>query len=301
MATRTPETTTTWAASGDARGIVYVEFVFAFMPLLVMFLSICQLAMITMGRLVVQHAALCGARAAIVVLEDDPKDYADAPRGNLKDGEPLSLKFGEVLDRFGLQGASSALQSLGVPGIAGDRNNDRSDEQRGARMVPIRAASTMPLLLLAPNEAAVTKAGADSVAGSLPDDFVSRLPFSLEYMSKAAVITVHTAPGTEQLASEHIPYTAQITVRVTYLMPCGLPVASTLMCQTLSSLLGDSIDSKKRNLFDSAESPFARRLRHASGAAGLRHLVSATARFVVLTGETTLPNQGAGYEHPQGS
>ena len=118
----------------DSRGVVYIEFVLAFMPLLLMFLAICQVSMLTMGRLVVQHAALCGARAAIVVLEDDPKNYADAPRGNLKDGAPTRASIEAIFEKVGV----SLPSGLGL----GATNEDRSDEQRGARMVSIRAAAT---------------------------------------------------------------------------------------------------------------------------------------------------------------
>jgi hypothetical protein len=155
-------------------------------------------------------------------------------------------------------------------------------------MVSIRAATTMPLLLLAPNESAVAVGGTESVAGSLPGDFVSRLPFSLAYTSVASVITVHTGSDTEELAVVNIPRTAPITVRVTYLMPCGMPLARMLMCQPLARLLKSSTDSP---------SVFARWLRHAQGVGALKDLVSPSARFVVLTAQTTLPNQGAAYDH----
>lgn len=279
------------ASARDSRGVVYVEFVVAFMPLLLLFLAICQLSLLTMGRLVVQHSALCGARAAIVVLEDDPKDYANAPRGNLKDGEAARGGIDEILQRVGVSLPTGS-------GLRAD-SGDRSHAQRGARMVSIRAAATMPLLLLAPSETSVTVVGADSLGGSLPSDFVSRLPFSLEYTSLAAAITVNTSPGTEELASERIPRDAQITVRVTYLMPCGVPIAGALMCRTLASLLEPPKDKPNgpTNTAVREESPLARRLRHASGVSALETLVSPSARFVVLTAESTLPNQGAAYDH----
>lgn len=279
------------ASARDSRGVVYVEFVVAFMPLLLLFLAVCQLSLLTMGRLVVQHSALCGARSAIVVLEDDPKDYAGAPRGNLEDGDAAPGGIDEILRQVGV----SLPTGLGRPA----NPEDRSDEQRGARMVSIRAAATMPLLLLAPNETSVTVVGADSLGGSLPSDFVSRLPFSLEYTSLAAAITVHTSPGTEELASQHVPRDAQITVRVTYLMPCGVPVAAAVMCRTLASLLEPPKDQPKGAAKATAreQSALARRLRHAGGVSALEELVSPSARFVVLTAETTLPNQGAAYDH----
>lgn len=289
---------TNYTVLHDSRGIVYVEFVFAFMPLLVLFLSICQVAFLTMGRLVVQHAALCGARTAIVVLEDDPKKYADIARGNLTDGAPLG-GLEELLASLGLARLQAAVDDADASGLFGAKEADRSDEQRGARMTPIRAAATMPLLLLAPNEAAVGIVGAESVAASLPGNFVSRLPFALEYTRTAGVITVHAASGSEELIAEPVARTAPVMVRVTYLMPCGLPLARMLMCRTLDSLLKSSGSAPNvLGVLGSEPSSFARRLSHAQGIAALKHMVSPTARFVVLTAETTLPNQGAGYDHP---
>jgi hypothetical protein len=279
----------------DSRGVVYVEFVFAFMPLFVMFLAICQLSLLTIGRLVVQHAALCGARAAIVVLEDDPKDYADAPRGNLDDGEATRGGIESMLQQFGLAQVAPSPDVPATSGVFGPRLSDRSGEQRGARMVSIRAAGTMPLLLLAPNESTITKGGSSSLGGSLPADFISRLPFSLEYTALAAAITVHTAPGTDELTPRNIPRDAQITVRVTYVMPCGVPLVSALMCRTLASLIEPPTDAT--STARKGESAFAGRLRHAGGVHALNDLVSPTARFAILNAETTLPNQGAAYDH----
>jgi hypothetical protein len=62
----------------DRRGAVYVEFLVAFVPLLLFFLSLVQLALLATGGLMVDHAAVVAARAAIVVLPDDPAFYGGA-------------------------------------------------------------------------------------------------------------------------------------------------------------------------------------------------------------------------------
>jgi hypothetical protein len=67
----------------DARGVVLVEFMIAFGPLLLVFLAAVQLALIGVAELVVCHAAVAGVRAAIVVLDDDPRFYAGEPRGSI--------------------------------------------------------------------------------------------------------------------------------------------------------------------------------------------------------------------------
>ena len=56
----------------------HVEFLVAFMPLFILFLSICQLALVGEARR--GHAVLAGARSAIVVLEEAPEEHAGAAR-----------------------------------------------------------------------------------------------------------------------------------------------------------------------------------------------------------------------------
>lgn len=63
----------------DARGAVYVEFLIVFMPIFVMFMSLVQFAFVQTANLVTKHAAVQAARAAIVVLPDDPNFYGNVP------------------------------------------------------------------------------------------------------------------------------------------------------------------------------------------------------------------------------
>jgi Flp pilus assembly protein TadG len=57
------------------RGAVYVEFLAAFLPVFIMFECLVQLAGMYTAKLVVLHSAETAARAAVVVLGDDPKYY----------------------------------------------------------------------------------------------------------------------------------------------------------------------------------------------------------------------------------
>jgi len=70
-------------------GAVYVEFLIAFMPLFVFFMSLVQLAYVSAAAIVVQHAAVMAVRAAIVVLPDDPVHY---------DGVSVNSVTGKRLD-----------------------------------------------------------------------------------------------------------------------------------------------------------------------------------------------------------
>lgn len=65
----------------DARGAVYVEFLIAFFPLFFFFLALVQLAFVTSANLITKHSAVTAARAAVVVLYDDPKRYGGEPVG----------------------------------------------------------------------------------------------------------------------------------------------------------------------------------------------------------------------------
>jgi hypothetical protein len=82
--------------SRDRRGAVYVEFLIAFLPIFVLFLSLVQLTLIEMANLVAKHAAVTAARAAMVVLPDDPANYnktdVDRAEGQRLDDITLAAK-----------------------------------------------------------------------------------------------------------------------------------------------------------------------------------------------------------------
>lgn len=66
--------TTFWK---DTRGAIYVEFLIAFMPVFVFFLCLLQLALLFSAKLLVEHSAVQGARAAAVVFGDEPATYGE--------------------------------------------------------------------------------------------------------------------------------------------------------------------------------------------------------------------------------
>jgi len=73
------------AATG---GAVYVELLIAFMPVLVFFLSLLQLALLFSSKLLVDHSAVQGARAAAVVFGDESGPYGS------RAGDPNTLSLG---------------------------------------------------------------------------------------------------------------------------------------------------------------------------------------------------------------
>ena len=59
----------------ERRGAVFVEFLIAFLPVYTFFLCLIQLGLLFSVRIVTEHAAFNAARAAAVVIGDDPKRY----------------------------------------------------------------------------------------------------------------------------------------------------------------------------------------------------------------------------------
>jgi hypothetical protein len=60
-------------------GAVFVEFLIVFLPVLTFFLCLVQLSLLFAVQLVVEHAAVNTARAAAVIISDDPKSYKNEP------------------------------------------------------------------------------------------------------------------------------------------------------------------------------------------------------------------------------
>ncbi|MCP4444750.1 MAG: hypothetical protein GY811_05300 [Myxococcales bacterium] len=67
----------------DQRGAIFIEFLFVLLPFLVLLFGLAQTALMYMGGLAVQRSAATAARAAIVVLDDDPAFYGRQPRNQI--------------------------------------------------------------------------------------------------------------------------------------------------------------------------------------------------------------------------
>jgi hypothetical protein len=298
--------------ASDARGAVYVEYLAAFVPVFLLFLGICQLSLIGAAKLVVQHAATKGVRSAIVVLEDDPKHHGGASRGSLSEGASAG------------NGSTSRLLGELGHGDAGAETAAASSSG-GARLGAIRTASYVPLATLAPPPEWLSF-GLDASAGSLAEALgslgVSRIGFGmLLYNRAAAAVTLRAAPRSHELASEPIAAKGAVTVHVTYLYYCAVPLASRIMCKPAYELAGyggamhevsrlaqafsltdpaatgkklREIRSRARYRTEQARQLADELDRVESPGLGLPLLLS-SARFVALEGEATLPNQGAGY------
>jgi hypothetical protein len=84
-------------------GAVYVEFLIAFMPLFIFFLSLIQFIFVCTASVVTHYSAIKAVRAAIVVLPDDPMFYG---------GQAPGQASGARMDAI-LQAASVPFRTLG--------------------------------------------------------------------------------------------------------------------------------------------------------------------------------------------
>jgi hypothetical protein len=272
----------------DERGAIYVEFLLAFPPLFLLFLGICQLCLVTTARLVVEHAAQRAVRTAIVVLEEEPGLHDNAERGALSGG--LSASGTELEDLFAGLGLGPGSSTPAGLFETANRGSDSLEEglQRGARMRPIRNAAYQPLLTLAPRRE--QRDGQDSLADGLPSDLARQLRHALGYTRAAAVVTLQQAPGSLELV-DHVAPKALVTVRVSYLYRCSVPVVRALVCRSFSRLLEESlaVEGGGQRLVQ-----LGKRFELAEDRQGLRELAG-DSFFTVLEAEATLPNQSAAY------
>lgn len=271
------------ALGGDARGVVYVEFLIAFVPVFLLCLGILQYALGATAQLVVTHAAWAGARAAIVILDDDPAHYGD-PVGTLSPDESDASGDAPGWEQLLLSAlAAGSLESPASPGAPSRRG--------GPRLSAIRRAVSRPLSVLAPDPTELASRLSGDVHRPVSATLgtgASRIGVGLAtYNDWAAAVTFPQGAGAAQLHVHAVPGEADmITVRVTYLYRCAVPVVAALMCDsiTASALRG------------AAEGAFAE-LSRVPSPLGLAALLRGGGYHRVLRAEASLPRQSAGYSY----
>lgn len=249
-----------------------METLVCLVPLLTVFFCAVQLALLGAGKLVVSHAAARGARAAIVLLEDDPARHGGAPRG-----DPTAPGTGQS------GGLRSKLQAS-APELAIREGSSAGRVARaGVRLQAIREAVYMPLATLAPSPGVLWQGrgrslhealGGNGLGGSL-----GRLAFGfLAYNRAASAITLRAGSEGDAMPA-HVPARADVTVRITYLQHCAVPIAARLLCRRARELPREVLDE----------------LAHVETPDAFQLLLLGGGRFVAVRAEATLPNQGARY------
>ncbi|MFK7989566.1 MAG: TadE/TadG family type IV pilus assembly protein [Sandaracinaceae bacterium] len=294
----------------DQSGAAYVEFLISFLPLFFLFTGMVQMALMYGADLVVQHSASQAARAASVVLDDDPERYDGQQRRSVQDSSGGEATSAQRVATF-IAGSVPGMGAGSVPG--------------GARMGAIRSAASVPLMAVSPSLTQLMGGARESIGVALGDARERGAVAAGQYNRSAMGVTFPTSPGASSFRDTFpAGQNVQVTTRVTYLFNCGVPLANRLMCETYASLqlgpvagLAEGVIadlSSGRINYDDAMARLERidvtRRRHdrdspaldeieSSAASGSLYLTGATgARFKVLRGEATMPLQYAGYRYP---
>jgi hypothetical protein len=287
----------------DTRGAVYIEFLVAFIPMFVLFLGLLQVSLIFIGKFVVRHAANRATRAAIVVLDDDPERYDGERENRVSYSDSGSLNPQDSVVSF--------LREVGGGEFSSGRNRG------SARLNAIRAAASIPLLAISPSFDQLV--GRRNVERAIGGSGVSRAAVGAAVYNRAGMaVTFPTRPeGTNMRTS--FREDDDVTVRVTYLFHCGIPIAAHILCDRYLSLrTGISLDAVRRvltsggNIRQSAAAIRTAMLEQARvdrSQAGMDELGYAEmpelgfltelggSRFYVLRAEATLRNHGAPYRY----
>lgn len=292
----------------NERGATYVEFIIAFIPIFILFLGMVQMGLMYAANLVVTHSATTAARAAVVVLPDDPQYYEGEPINQISITDVSGSASGDAVTTF--------LSSIGggaggAPPAAGSRGS--------ARLNAIRSAASIPLLSVSPSFGQLIRDEAvkQAVGGSAASRALTGAVF---YNRTALAVTFPERPGSSRFRST-FERDEDVTVRVTYMFHCGVPLVSRLMCDDYASLRtsipNDALDelarataSGDREMITAAVRRLRineRRLDQAEP--GMEELRAAEApfvawlfmltgsRFKVLRAEATMRNHGAPYSY----
>lgn len=222
--TRTPDT-----LRRNTSGAVYVEFLVAFIPFFVMVLGMIQEALMYSAHLVVQHAAASAARAAIVVFPDCDHRYGGAPMNDANGGGRWTGGATALGTLFG-----ASLGSIGLPGFGAPQGGARLDAVRFAASFPLVAAS--PSLDELMHDRDPRRQSLVDAIGGANSPAVRLALGAFAYNSAALSVTLPQAPQNSNFR-DRFGGQDNLTVRVSYLYHCGVPIVSKMACDDLPQLL----------------------------------------------------------------
>ncbi len=281
----------------DEKGVVYVEFLLVFPPIFVLFLVTMQWALLSASDLGVRHAASAAARSAIVVLPDDKQFYEGQEANEIPVAATCSEGFvGKIHKLLGKVGINSGV----IP--------DDGQCPGGARMSTIRFAAIMRMMPFSPNPQSIAPAAFGGVIGQL--GVAGWVAGAAAYAYGATAVTFHKEPGSDERVAKWGP-NENVTVRVTYMAHCGIPIARYLMCDKGNTMIPQSSGSigdilnQIRNTTPAERARLTRaqkRFDNMPFGVGNRVLFAALTysgeRFQILSAEATLPLASASYSFP---
>jgi Flp pilus assembly protein TadG len=164
----------------------------------------------------------------------------------------------------------------------------------GPRMAAIRSAVHAPLAAIAPDAALLARPGPSDVALAL-GGVAGRMATGLGgYLATATAVVFPNAAGSAELREDE-PTADPVVLRVTYLVPCAVPVAGALLCRRLFW------DTEAKRLVSHDEDEATRRaledLKRAPGAAGQAALALRRLPMAIMTAEAALPLHAAPYAY----
>jgi hypothetical protein len=108
-------------------------------------------------------------------------------------------------------------------------------ERDPSRLNAIRAAVYLPLIAVAPSFLELASAPS-SVSAAIDHGALSRLAGGVAYNLVATAVTFPTAPGAASFRSHDYGPTDDVTVRVTYLFKCEIPIVGAFICDSMVDL-----------------------------------------------------------------
>ncbi len=270
----------------DTLGVVQVEFLLAFLPIFMLFLACLQMGMLYTGELMVQHSANAAVRAAAVILPDDPAHYSGARV--FESGAGRGGRDGGELDGIGRFASGNAVRRS-----AG-----------GSRLAAARSAAGLALVGLAPSLDGLSEQNrVERAVGGLMDERLNA--GAIRFVESSVALNFPVAPGSQQFRQRFGPNDL-LTARVSFLMHCGVPIVSRLMCSKPSELRAGSAQALERLRETNAVRTL--RERRASEQGGSMGELASTFRppqggalenhrFYLLRSEAQFPMQGARYDY----
>ena len=281
----------------DEKGVAYAEFLIAFPPILVLFLCLVQLSLMYVGKLAVRHSANRAARAAVVVIPDDPQYYEDE--------HPYEVDYQD-------SGTSTPSDSFFGAGLAMGNGSPR--------IRAIRSAAYTPLTPLAPSIESVMDD--ESVRSAFDRGVIDALAGAFVYNRGATAVTFPPEPASNSAPLETFETRQLLTTRVTYFFHYGVPIVNRFMCEGALELLlssaggfadavvGSVTDADTRDelsgILDTVHDYFGagseiadgmREMGYAEAPWLLTPWALSGGRFVLLRSEAVMPIQGAGYDY----
>lgn len=302
-------TRTTGSLRSNTSGAVYVEFLVAFIPFFVMVLGMIQEALMYSAHLVVQHAAASAARSAMVVFPDCEYRYGGARMNDANGGGRWTSGSTALGTLFG-----ASLGGVGLPGFGAARGGARLDAVRFAASFPLVAAS--PSLDELMHDRDPRRQSLIDAIGGTNNPAVRLALGAFAYNSAALSVTLPQAPR-DSTFRDRFGGRDPLTVRVSYLYHCGVPIVSRMACDDMVQMLTGVPARQMRDLSRALSSgriseiqtnlstvnvaarrlsdarPGQREFDHAGLTAATTLLMGFTGgNFSMIRAEVTLPNQG---------